>query len=82
MLREARGGIKATVGNIVTTRVSSYPPVFFLFFFLFFFSPRVLFSPVGYAQTHASTYWTSWALARLRFEEHIYICLTVTATLS
>ena len=40
MLRENRGGLKATVGNRVTTRPSLYPHRHFSFLFL---STRVLF---------------------------------------
>ena len=36
MLREARGGLKATAGNRVTTRLSFYNPQSFLFFFVSF----------------------------------------------
>ena len=43
MLREARGGIKATVGNRVTTRLSLYPHSFLLLFFFCFFQPESCF---------------------------------------
>ena len=68
MLREARGGLKATVDNRVTTRLSLY-----LHSFLFFSDSfnKSLDSLAGYAQKHASTYWTLWAQGRMRFEEHI-----------
>ena len=57
MLREARGGLQATVGNRVTTILSLYPhSCSFLFL-----STIVLFSLAGYAQKHASTYQTLWA---------------------
>ena len=44
MLREARGGLKATVGNRIRTRLSLYHIVFCSFLFL---STKVLFSPAG-----------------------------------
>ena len=58
MLSEAREGLKAILGNRVTTRLS-----FYLHSFLFFFvsSTRVLVSLAGYAQKHARSYWTLWA---------------------
>ena len=37
MLREAMGGLKATVGNRVTTRLSLYPNSFSFFSVVFFF---------------------------------------------
>ena len=58
MLREARGDLKATIGNRVTTRLSLCYIVFCSFLFL---STRVLFSLAGYARKHANTYWTLWA---------------------
>ena len=60
MLREARGGLKATVSNRVTTRLSLCEIVLCSFLFL---STRILISLAGYAQKHASTYWTLWTLA-------------------
>ena len=50
MLREARGGLRATVGNRVTTY--HFIDIFFCSFL--FLSVRILFSPVGYAQKHAN----------------------------
>ena len=50
MLREAKGGLKATVGNRITTRLSLYHIVFCCFLFL---SAKVLFSLAGYAQKPA-----------------------------
>ena len=79
MLREARGGLKATVGNTVKPDYHFIRIVFCSFLFL---SARFLCSLAGYAQKYVSTYWTLWAYTRLRFEEHILICLTIIATLS
>ena len=50
MLREA---LEARTRNRVTTRLSLYHTVVCSFLFLL---TRVLFSPAGYAQKHASTY--------------------------
>ena len=68
MLREATGGLKATVGNRVKPDYHFIRIVFYSFLFL---SARFLCFLTGYAQKHASTYWTLWAEARLRLEEHI-----------
>ena len=68
MLREARGGLKATVGNRVKPDYHFIRIVFCSFLFL---SARFLCSLADCAQKHGSTYWTLWAKARLRFEEHI-----------
>ena len=57
MLREPKGGLKATVGSRVTTRLSLYPIDFCSSLFLL---TRVLFSPAGYDQKYASTYWKLW----------------------
>ena len=46
------GGLKATVGNRVTTWLSLYPHSFFCSFL--FLSARVFFSLAGYAQKHVS----------------------------
>ena len=43
MLREARGGLKATVGNRVTTRPSLYHIVFYCFFFSVSFNQSLVF---------------------------------------
>ena len=58
MLREARGGLKATVGNRIKPDYRFICVVFCSFLFL---SARFLCSLAGYAQKHASTYWTLWA---------------------
>ena len=58
MLREARGGLKATVGNRVEPDYHFICIVFCSFLFL---SARFLCSLAGYAQKHVSTYWTLWA---------------------
>ena len=58
MLREARGGLKATVDNRVQPDYHFIHVVFCSFLFL---STRVLVSLAGYAQKHASTHWTLWA---------------------
>ena len=58
MLREARGGLKATAGNRVKPDYHFIRIVFCSFLFL---SARFLCSLAGYAQKHASTYWTLWA---------------------
>ena len=58
MLREARGALKVTVGNRITTRLSLDPHSFLLFSVSF---NQSLVSPAGYAQKHASTYWILWA---------------------
>ena len=68
MLKEARGGLKATVGNRVKHDYHFIRIVFCSFLFL---SARFLSSLAGYAQKHVRTYWTLWAQARQRFEEHI-----------
>ena len=57
MRKEAEGGLKATVGNRVTTDCHFIHIAFCSFLFL---STRVLFSLAGCAQKHASTYWTLW----------------------
>ena len=67
MLREATGGLKATVGNSVKPDYHFIRIDFVLF---------CLFQPDScdlwqYAQKHVSTYWTMWTQARLRFEEYI-----------
>ena len=79
MLREAGGGLKATVGN---RKKPDYHFIRIVFCSFLFLSARFLCSLAGYAQKHASTYQTLWTLGRLRFEEHIQICSTVIATLS
>ena len=58
MLREATGGLKATVGNRVKPDYHFIRIVFCSFLFL---SARFLCSLAGYAQKHVSTYWTLWA---------------------
>ena len=68
MLKEATGGLKSTVGNRVKPDYHFICIVFCSFLFL---SARFLYSLAGYAQKHVSRYWTLWAKARLRFEEHI-----------
>ena len=55
MLREARGGLEATVGNRVKPDYHFIRIVFCSFLFL---SARFLCSLAGYAQKHASTYRT------------------------
>ena len=57
MLREARGGLKATVGNRVKPDYHFIRIVFCSFVFLL---ARFLCSLAGYAQKHVSTYWTLW----------------------
>ena len=69
MLREARGGLKATVRNRVQTDYHFIHIVCCSFLFL---SAWVLFSLTGYAQKHASTYWTLWSQAKPRLEEHTH----------
>ena len=56
MLREARGVLKATVGNRVQRDYHFIHIVFCSFLFL---SARALCSLAGYAQKQVSTYWTS-----------------------
>ena len=68
MLREARGGLEATVGKRVKR---DYHFIRIVFCYFLVLSTRFLCSLAGYAQKHVSTYWTLWALARLRFEGHI-----------
>ena len=58
MLREARGGLKATVGNRVKPDYHFTRIAFCSFLFL---SARFLCSLAGYTQKHVSTYWTLWA---------------------
>ena len=58
MLREARGGLKATVGNRVKPDYHFTSMVFCSFLFL---SARFSCSLAGYTQKHVSTYWTLWA---------------------
>ena len=58
MIREARGGLKATVGNRVKPDYHFSHIVFCSFLFL---SATFLCSLAGYAQKHVSTYWTLWA---------------------
>ena len=58
MLREARGGLKATVGNRVKPDYHFTRIVFCSFLFL---SARFLCSLAGYTRKHVSTYWTLWA---------------------
>ena len=58
MLKEAKGGLKATVGNGVKPDYHFTHMVFCSFLFL---SARFLCSLAGYAQKHVSTYWTLWA---------------------
>ena len=55
MPREARGGLKATVGNRVKPGYHFIRIVFCSFLFL---SARFLCSLAGYAQKPVSTYWT------------------------
>ena len=57
MLREARGGLKATVGNRVKP---DYHFILIVFCSFLFLSARFLCSLAGYAQKHVSTYWTLW----------------------
>ena len=57
MLREARGGLKATVGNRVKP---DYQFIRIVFCYLLFLSARFLCSLASYAQKHASTYQTWW----------------------
>ena len=57
MLREARGGLKATVGNRVK---SDYHFIRIVFCFFLFLSARFLCSLAGYGQKHVSTHWTLW----------------------
>ena len=68
MLREARGGLKTTVGN---RKKPDYHFIRIFFCYFLFLLARFLCSLAGYAQKHVSTYRTLWAKARLRFEEHI-----------
>ena len=58
MLREARGGLKATVGNRVKPDYHFTRIAFCSFLFI---SARFLCSLVDYAQKHVSTYLTLWA---------------------
>ena len=58
MLREARGGLKATVGNRVKP---DYHFIRIVFCYFLFLSARFLCSLEDYAQNHISTYWTLWA---------------------
>ena len=58
ILREARGGLKATVSNRVKPDYHFIGIVFCSFLFL---SARFLCSLAGYAQKHVSTYWILWA---------------------
>ena len=55
MLREARGGLKATVGNGVKPDYHFIRIVCCSFLFL---SARFLCFLAGYAQKHVSTHWT------------------------
>ena len=57
MLREALGGLTATVG----IRVTTYHFIHIGFCSFLFLSARVLFSLAGYPQKHESTYCTLWA---------------------
>ena len=68
MLREVRGGFKATVGDRVK---SDYHFIRIVFCYFLFLSARFLCSLAGYAQKHAGIYRALWAKARLRFEEYI-----------
>ena len=78
MLREARGGLKVTVGNrVITTLLHSFCSFLFL-------STGVLVSPAGNGQKHASTYWTCGPKPGLGLKnifKFVYK-LTVIATLS
>ena len=58
MLREARGGLKATVGNRVKPDYRFTRIVFCSFLFL---SARFLCSWQAMLKKHVSTYWTLWA---------------------
>ena len=58
MLKEARGGFKATVGNGVKP---DYHFIRIVFCYFLFLSARFLCSLAGYAEKHASTYRTLWA---------------------
>ena len=58
MLREAKGGLKATVGNRVKP---DYHFIDIGFCYFPFLSAKFLCSLAGYAQKHVSTYWTLWA---------------------
>ena len=59
MLREARGGLKAPVGNRVKPDYHFTRIVFCFFSVSFLFlSARFLCCLAGYAQKHVSTYWT------------------------
>ena len=53
MLREARGGLEATVGSRVKP---DYRFIHIVFCYFLFLSARLLCSLAGYAQKHASTY--------------------------
>ena len=68
MFREARRGLKATVGNRVNPDYHFIRIVFCSFLFL---SARFLCSLAGYAQKHVNTNWRLWVWARLKFGEHI-----------
>ena len=57
MLREAGGGLKATVGNRVKPDYHFIRTVFCSFLFV---SARSLCSLAGYALKHVNTYWTLW----------------------
>ena len=75
MLREARRGLMAAVGNTVSP---DYHVIHLILCSFLFLSARVLFSLAGYAQKHSSTYWTLWSQAEVRrtysnlFESHCY----------
>ena len=58
MLREARGSLKAAVGNLVK---SDHHFILIAFCPFLFLSARFLCSMAGYAQKHVSTYWTLWS---------------------
>ena len=76
MLRESKGGLKATIGNNIVK--SDYYFILIALCSVLFLSARFLCSLAGYAETHVSTYRTLWAEAGLRFEEHLNltaICL-------
>ena len=58
MLREARGGLKATEGNRIKP---DYHFISIVFCYFLFLSARFLCSLADYAQKHASTFRTLWA---------------------
>ena len=58
MLREAKGGLKATIGNRVKP---DYHFICIGYCYFLFLSARFLCSLADYAQKHASTYRTLWA---------------------